>query len=154
MIIFELACAQGHRFEGWFASSDEFARQRERALVTCPMCNDAHVERIPSARVSVPKGSSASREAPPPKPEAGTPPAAPQAAVAGLPPELVARLRDIVKDTENVGARFPEEARKIHYEETPPRAIRGQASPDEAKALSEEGIEFASLPPFLLPDQH
>jgi hypothetical protein len=145
MIVFELACSHGHRFEGWFASSDEFARQRERSLVTCPICDDAHVERIPSARVSVPKG----REPAPQAPAAKT-----EEVAAGVPPEMLAKLRDMVKQTENVGRRFPEEARKIHYEEIPPRPIRGQASPEEAKALNDEGIEFAPVPPFLLPDQH
>jgi hypothetical protein len=75
-------------------------------------------------------------------------------AALGLPAEAVAKLREIVRNTENVGRRFPEEARKIHYRETPPRAIRGQASRDEAQALTEEGIEFASLPPFLTNDTH
>jgi hypothetical protein len=77
-----------------------------------------------------------------------------QEVASGVPPEVLAQLRDIVKQTENVGRRFPEEARKIHYEEVPPRPIRGQASPEEAQSLSDEGIEFASLPPFLMPDQH
>lgn len=152
MIVYELACAQGHRFEGWFASGKAFAEQRERSLVTCPVCNDAHVERLPSARVSVPRGSA-------PKPAAAmpTPPASPSHTVdlgANLPAEVVSKLREMVKGTENVGRRFPEEARKIHYEEAPARAIRGQASPEEAEALNDEGIEFAPLPPFLLPDQH
>ena len=148
MIVFELACAQGHRFEGWFASSEDFAKQRERSLISCPLCNDAHVERIPSARVSVPKGAPAEVSTAPTVAPASAPVAA------GLPPEVVAHLREIVKNTENVGRRFPEEARKIHYEEVPPRAIRGQASPEEAKALTDEGIEFAPLPPSLLPDNH
>ena len=64
------------------------------------------------------------------------------------------KLREIVRNTENVGPRFPEEARKIHYEEVPPRPIRGQASKDDADALREEGIDFASLPPFLTRDHH
>jgi hypothetical protein len=147
MIVYELACTHGHRFEGWFASGEDFAQQRERALLTCPICDDPHVERVPSARVSVPKG------APPlPAPAASKPPV--QEVASGVPPEVLAQLRDIVKQTENVGRRFPEEARKIHYEEVPPRPIRGQASPEEAQSLSDEGIEFASLPPFLMPDQH
>jgi len=75
-------------------------------------------------------------------------------ATAGLPAEVVAKLREIVRATENVGPRFPEEARRIHYDEAPARAIRGQASPDEAAALREEGIDFASLPPFLTEDRH
>ena len=151
MIIFELACAQGHRFEGWFASSEAFAEQRERSLVTCPVCNDAHVERVPSARVSVPKAAP-SKPAPAPAPATSSSHTVDLGA--NLSPEVVAKLREVVKQTENVGRRFPEEARKIHYEEAPARPIRGQASPEEAEALNEEGIDFAPLPPFLVPDQH
>jgi len=73
---------------------------------------------------------------------------------AGLPAEALAKLREIVRNTENVGRRFPEEARRIHYQEAPARAIRGQASRDEAQALTDEGIEFASLPSFLTNDTH
>ena len=152
MIIFELSCAHGHRFEGWFASGEEFARQQERSLVTCPVCDDAHVERLPSARVSVPRARRATtRRRPEPTEERDhdrpTPPSA-------CPPKRSSKLREIVRNTENVGRRFPEEARKIHYQEVPPRAIRGQASRDEAKALTDEGIEFASLPPFLGGETH
>jgi hypothetical protein len=74
--------------------------------------------------------------------------------MAGLPAELVARLREVVRNTEDVGERFPEEARKIHYDEAPPRSIRGQASREEAEALVEEGIDFSQLPPFLTRDSH
>jgi hypothetical protein len=151
MIIFDLVCAQGHRFEGWFASAEEFARQKDATLVACPVCDDAHVERLPSAQVRVPRG--AARDNPEPtepadeeRPEHG--------AIAGVPAEIVNKLREIVRRTENVGHRFPEEARKIHYHEVPARAIRGQASRDEAQAMSEEGIDFAPLPPFLTSDSH
>jgi hypothetical protein len=71
-----------------------------------------------------------------------------------MPAELVERLRAIVRSAEDVGTRFPEEARRMHYDEAPARSIRGQASPDEAEALRDEGIEFASLPPFLVEDTH
>ena len=74
--------------------------------------------------------------------------------IMNLPTDLVQKLRDTIRNTENVGRRFPEEARKIHYEEVRPRAIRGQASAEEAESLREEGIEFASLPPFLTGEQH
>ena len=155
MIIFDLHCARGHSFEGWFASGDEFTRQQGADLVHCPVCDSAEVVRRPSAQVRVRKGNASRREqaatatsAAPPAP----PPA--QSAITGLPPELVERLREIVRNTEDVGTRFPEEARKIHYDESPARAIRGQASADEAKALTDEGIEFSSLPPFLTREQH
>ena len=74
--------------------------------------------------------------------------------VAGMPEEVLSKLSEIVRNTENVGRRFPEEARKIHYNEAPARSIRGQASKDEAQELSDEGIEFSQLPPFLTGDTH
>ena len=150
MIVYELTCAHAHRFEGWFASGDDYASQRQRGLVTCPICDDGRVERVPSARVSVPKGAPSASP-----PAASTPSRAPSGDIAaGLPAELLTRLREVVKQTENVGTRFAEEARRIHYEEVPARPIRGQASPDDAKALHDEGIEFSPVPPFLLPDSH
>ena len=151
MIIFELACGQGHRFEGWFASSDDFARQSEAQMVRCPVCDDAGVARVPSAKVLVRAGATAGKQSP-----AGVAPAevAPQQAIAGLPAEIVAKLREIVRNTENVGPRFPEEARKIHYDEAPARAIRGQASKEESAELAEEGIDVATLPDFLLRETH
>ena len=151
MIIFDLNCTRGHRFEGWFASGEEFDRQKAAALIVCPVCEDVHVERLPSAQVRVPRA--AGREsAPEPPTEAEERPE--HGSVTGVSPEVIAKLREVVRNTENVGRRFPEEARKIHYNETPARAIRGQASRDEANELSDEGIEFAQLPPFLTPDAH
>ena len=152
MIIFELACGHGHRFEGWFASGEEFTRQQQRSLVTCPVCDDANVERLPSARVSVAKG--AARDNAPPAEPAEERSTASDAVAVGLPTEALVRLREMVRNTENVGRRFPEEARKMHYQEVPHRAIRGQASRDEAKALTDEGIEFTSLPAFLSGETH
>ena len=149
MIVFDLACVQGHRFEGWFPSGEDFERQQAGGLVRCPACDAAEVQRLPSARVNVGKSA-------PPAPPAAAPEAASPSreAVAGLPAELIAKLREAVRLSENVGARFPEEARRIHYNEAPARSIRGQASREEADALRDEGIDFASLPPFLTPDSH
>ena len=145
MIIFDLTCVHGHRFEGWFASADDFERQAKAVMVRCPVCDDASVVRVPSAKVHVGRATvDVPRAAE--EPEAET--------VSGLPDELIGKLREIVRNTENVGRRFPEEARKIHYQEVPPRPIRGQASKDDADALREEGIDFASLPPFLTRDHH
>ena len=146
MIVFDLACSHGHAFEGWFASAEEFARQQANELVRCPVCDDAQVEKRLSARVSVPKGARAPQ---PPAPENAT-----ETAVAGFPAELITKLREAVRSAENVGRRFPEEARKIHYEETPARAIRGQATREEADALQEEGIDFTSLPSTLVTETH
>jgi hypothetical protein len=144
MIVFDLLCANGHAFEGWFASGAEFERQRAARLVSCPTCDGIDIARRPSAKVRVAKAPVA----------APAPPAAPHDAITGLSPELLAKLREVVRNTEDVGERFPEEARKIHYDEAPPRSIRGQASREEAEALAEEGIDFAQLPPFLTRDSH
>ncbi|MFO1303172.1 MAG: DUF1178 family protein [Burkholderiales bacterium] len=144
MIIFDLRCAHGHRFEGWFASGDAFTEQQEKKLVRCPVCDDDKVERVPSARVHVGKSGSDPVKKDEPVPNAAM----------GLPPEVLASLREIVRKTEDVGDRFAEEARKIHYEETPKRSIRGRATKEDAEALREEGIEFAPLPPFLTGESH
>lgn len=159
MIIFDLICRQGHVFEGWFDSGDAFDRQKERHLVTCPVCEDAEVARRPSAKVRVSKGAAAVSAGAPAVASAsaaasGSGAGGAQAALAGLPPEVLAKLREIVKNTEDVGERFPEEARKIHYEEVPHRAIRGRASAEEAEELREEGVEFGMVPPFLTGDGH
>jgi hypothetical protein len=140
VIVFDLVCAHGHRFEGWFASGEAFTEQQGKKLVSCPICDDHRVERLPSARVHVSKPSPAKSDDVP--------------TAAGLPAEVLASLRELVRNTEDVGERFPEEARKIHYEEVAKRSIRGRASKEEAKALQDEGIEFAPLPPFLTGENH
>ena len=148
MIVFDLACTKGHRFEGWFASAADFARQADAAQIRCPVCDDTGVARVPSARVRVGHAPSPEKK-PSERPASET-----NDAIAGLTPELIAKLRDVIRSTENVGRRFPEEARKIHYEEAPARPIRGQASREESAALAEEGIEFSPLPDFLTRDVH
>jgi hypothetical protein len=149
VIIFELGCTRGHRFEGWFASAEEFASQADAAMVRCPMCDDGDVAIVPSAKVRVAKPAGKAEDAV----AVPSPPATTDAAM-GLPAELLRKLRAVVRDTEDVGPRFPEEARRIHYDEAPTRAIRGQASREEAEALREEGIDFATLPAFLTRDPH
>jgi hypothetical protein len=154
MIIYELGCGEGHRFEGWFASADDFARQSAGALVNCPVCGTAEVAIVPSAKVAVQRDTPSVRaESAAPEAAAGAPGGG-NAMLSGLTPEALRKLREIVHATENVGARFPEEARRIHYDEVPARPIRGQASPDEAQALRDEGIEFAALPAFLTRESH
>lgn len=150
MIIFDLACTHGHRFEGWFASTDDYTHQSERQLVRCPVCDVVDISRIPSARVHTGKAAApvAAESAPAP------PPAARPAESFPIPADVMQKLRAMVKSAEDVGARFPEEARKIHYEETPVRAIRGTASKEDADALRDEGIEVTSLPAFLADDPH
>lgn len=154
MIVFDLACSHGHGFEGWFASAEAFVDQRARDLVRCPVCDDAAIDKRLSARVNTGKSRApVAATTVTPAPAAATASSAVQA-IAGLPPEIVAKLREIVRNTENVGERFAEEARKIHYEEVPARAIRGRATAEEAEALRDEGIDFASLPPAITSDIH
>jgi len=136
MIVYDLICAQQHRFEGWFASADDFTCQSESTLVRCPICDDAAIKRRPSMNVQVGRA---------------TVPAAEQAAATPIPAEAEAlkALRHLIAQSENVGPGFAEEARKIHYEEVPKRSIRGQATREEAAELRDEGIEFMSLPNVL-----
>jgi hypothetical protein len=138
MKVLDLRCANGHGFEGWFASDDDFMDQNGRGLVECPLCSDRVIVRMPSApRLNL----SGARE-----PVASV--AAPQApaAPADLQALYMQAVRHVLANTEDVGHRFAEEARRIHYGEVDARGIRGEATPDEAEALREEGIEFASLP--------
>jgi hypothetical protein len=139
VIVFDLGCENSHRFEGWFASNDDFERQLGNKLVTCPTCGNANVSRLPHAShiKTGPKEGPARAEA--------RPSASPQYANVGS--EVLARLVEhIIENTEDVGVAFPEEARKIHYEEAPERRIRGTASREEVDALKEEGIEVVALP--------
>ena len=145
MIVYELACAHAHRFEGWFASAEDYERQRQRTMVRCPVCDDAAIERRPSANIQV------GRAAAPAKPVATAAEPGETVAIGGE-AELLKQLRKMVRGAADVGTAFPDEARKIHYEEVPKRAIRGQATTEEADALREEGIDFLSLPAFLTRD--
>ena len=142
MIVYDLICTQQHRFEGWFASAEDFARQSERTLVRCPICDDATIERRPSMNVQVGRASAPAAE----RQEAPT--AAPTHAEG----EALKALRELIAHSENVGPGFAEEARKIHYEEVPKRSIRGQATREEAAELRDEGIDFMSLPNLLTRD--
>jgi hypothetical protein len=161
MIRYSLACERGHEFESWFASSAAYDKQEKRGLVACPICGSTKVEKaIMAPRLA---RSDTTIDVPPPPP-AATPappsPPAPQgpAPVAMISPqerELRAKLKELrdhlIKNSENVGRKFPEQARKMHYGEIEHRSIYGEASPDEAKALHEEGVEFHPLP--ILPDE-
>ena len=140
MIVYDLSCAREHRFEGWFGSAEDFARQRDHALIRCPLCDDADIQRRPSAQVRI------GRAAPPTEARTET------TAVTGGDADALKLVRRLVASTENVGRAFAEEARKIHYEESPPRGIRGQATHDEAESLRDEGIDFLSLPGILTRD--
>ena len=161
MIHYNLRCKKGHAFESWFQSSSAYESQEKRKLVSCPLCGATDVERaIMAPRIARKKG----RENVPAEPMSA--PAAPAPAAEVIAPssptpllmtqerELRAKLKElrdhIVKNADNVGERFPNEARKMHYGDIEHRPIYGEASPDEAKALIEEGVEVMPLP--TLPD--
>ncbi len=136
MKVLDLRCSHGHGFEGWFASEDDFLDQNGRGLVECPLCGDRVVQRLPSApRLNL----------------SGTRPAEPEAKTAASPgPDLQAlwlkTVRHVLANTEDVGDRFADEARRIHYGEVESRGIRGRATPEQREALREEGIEVTPLP--------
>ena len=141
MIVYNLGCGNEHRFEGWFASSDDYEQQTVSKLLSCPLCGDARIERLPHAsHVST---GAAERAAPDSnRPVKGLP-----HQYANLGAELLASVIDkVLESTTDVGRAFPEEARKIHYREAPERQIRGTASSKEVQALREEGIEVVALP--------
>jgi len=131
MIVFDLHCEEaGHVFEGWFGSSAEYEAQQASGLVACPICGSARIEKAPMApAIAGPKGSL-------PAP----------AETKRLLAEMAKMQKEILKNSEAVGTRFPAEARAIHLGEAEARAIHGQASAGEAEALREEGIAFSPLP--------
>ncbi len=159
MKVFNLRCSLDHRFEGWFASEDDYLSQTDRGLMSCPVCGNQSVDRLPSApRLSISKAKAPAQEAS--ADEANSKAIAEQSAEPGVPsgkgqaPQhevtmqsmWLQAVRHVMANTDDVGDRFPEEARRIHYGETDERAIRGRASRDEAEALRDEGIEVMSLP--------
>src|SRR5262245_60980368 len=143
MIVFDLLCGEGHRFEGWFSSAGDFASQKKRKLLECPTCGAADVKRVPSA-VRANLGAQA------PEAPAAAPAKTPE--MEGKDPFAIAQmlysrmLDDLLTKSEDVGKEFPSEARKIFYDQSPARAIRGQATNEEHEELLEEGIPVARLP--------
>ena len=158
MKVLNLRCANGHGFEGWFGSEEDFLDQNGRALIECPLCADRVVSRLPSAPRLNLSGAREPMPLPAPQPEVATPAPAPApatlevtASVNGMaPPNLpaawLAGVRQRLARTADVGTRFAEEARRIHYGEAPNRGIRGHASPQEREALLDEGIETVAIP--------
>ena len=137
MIIFDLKCApQGHVFEAWFGSNEDYEAQRARGLVACPICGAGEVEKAPMAP-GVPAKSNA----------AGTPPEVVKAVLS----EMATAQKKLLEQSEHVGDRFPDEARAIHLGEAEARAIHGRASPADAASLREEGVPIAPLP-FRVPE--
>jgi hypothetical protein len=161
MIKYALACDNGHGFESWFQNSATYDKQVKRKLVTCPVCGSPKVAKaLMTPQVS---GTRKRGKAAAPAPEFAAPskeaPAqeapAPVAMISPQEREFRAKLKDLrdhlTKNADNVGRKFPEEARKMHYGEIEHRSIYGEASPQDAKDLHEEGIEFHPLP--ILPDE-
>lgn len=141
MIVFDLCCGEGHRFEGWFGSSDDFAAQQARGLVSCPQCRSSEVSKAPMAPAVGKKGNQQAEA----RPVAG----------GAMPPEAAAMLDKIakvqleaLKRSTWVGNEFAERSRQMHYGEAETAAIHGKASPDEARGLIEEGI---TVMPLLFP---
>jgi hypothetical protein len=136
MIVYQLACPQGHRFEGWFASADACDEQADSGALQCPTCASADIRKMPSAP-HVHTTASAGQQ----KGDADTR------------REAIDSLRTLVlASTEDVGRKFAEIARRIHYKEEAARNIRGQVTAEEAEELREEGVDTLTLPPGILPD--
>ena len=169
MKVLNLRCAAEHRFEGWFGSEADYLEQTERGLVACPLCGNNTVHRMPSAphvlsasarAASAPieareRAAAESAEASASAPEVASEvveaaAAAPTAALGGnqhtLQSAWLRAVQHVIKNTDDVGTQFAEEARRIHYGEADDRAIRGQATADEAAALQDEGIEVMAIP--------
>lgn len=133
MKVINLRCDQEHAFEGWFGSEDDYVSQSERGLVHCPVCDSAGVRKLPSA----------------PHLNIGNPRQARQTPVPGMTPaqmRLLESVRQLIAASEDVGERFVEEARKIHYKEAEQRSIRGVASAEDRAVLEDEGIDILTVP--------
>jgi hypothetical protein len=157
MIRYNLRCERGHAFESWFQSSAAYETQEKRKLVSCPSCGSSKVERaIMAPQIVSKKGRETAEPAPTPTPAAASEVAAPASTplLMAQERELRAKLKElrdhIVKNADNVGERFPNEARKMHYGDIEHRPIYGEASPEEARSLIDEGVEVSPLP--VLPD--
>ncbi len=148
MKVLNLGCAQSHVFEGWFASEEDFQSQLARGLIECPMCNTNQIEKRPSA----PRLNLRTQGEPlvPQPPISADPAVAARHQQTGAAAEFQAQalhaLRELVARTEDVGERFAQEARRMHYGEIEPRSIRGRATVEDAVAMAEEGVELMPLP--------
>ena len=156
MIRYALVCENGHDFESWFQDSAAYDKQAKRGLVACPHCGSAKVEKaIMAPRLAGSRKRERTMPTEPPARAAAAPKKAPVAMISPQERELRGKLKELrdhlTKNADHVGPKFPEEARKMHYGETEHRSIYGEASPQEAKDLAEEGIEFHPLP--ILPEE-
>jgi hypothetical protein len=138
MKVFDLACERGHAFEGWFASHGAFEEQLLQELVECPVCASRSIAK----QLSAPRLNLTHAQAPRETQSAGRQ----EVVSGGMQAQLLQMMREYIANTENVGEKFAEEARKIHYGETHERSIRGSATHEERQELAEEGIETFALP--------
>ncbi len=149
MIRYALRCERGHEFESWFQSSSAYDSQHKRGLVACPTCDSTKVEKAIMAPRITRKGKTQAQPI-----AAATGEESSSLVMAPQERELITKLKElrdhVLKNADNVGEKFPDEARKMHYGDIEHRAIYGEASAEEAKALVDEGIEVAPLP--ILPD--
>ena len=155
MKVFDLQCSQGHCFEGWFGSEADFVDQQARALVDCPLCGDGHVQKMLSAprlnlgRAKPQEMQDTQGDDAPAHGTASTNHVALAAPQTEATQALLHLARELLARTQDVGKRFAEEARKIHYGEAPERSIRGQTSVRESRELLDEGI---SVLPLMVPE--
>jgi len=146
MIVFDLLCGEGHRFEGWFGSAEDFGSQRDRDLLSCPTCGSPQVSRVPSATRANLGAAEPKAPATQGKEQVKTP------EMEGKDPFAIAQmlysrmLDELLTKSEDVGKEFPAEARRIFYKETPARAIRGQATQEEHDSLVDEGLPVMRFP--------
>jgi hypothetical protein len=159
--VFDLQCEHGHLFEGWFGSHEDYDSQQSRGMLTCPMCQSATIEK----RLSAPRLNVGHFDAAPRASEAGSGGAAsasretvlaasPEALqLAQIQAAIMQQMRELVRNTENVGSGFADEARRIHEGESEERPIRGTATPEERESLVEDGITVVALPDFLDADR-
>jgi hypothetical protein len=133
VIVFELICGDRHRFEGWFASAEDFERQKGRGLLSCPVCSGSSVEKLLTAKIGRTEADAHEEQKQP-------------AEGHKLPERLREMIDAILLNTEDVGSEFPAEARRIHRKETRDRSIRGVATGEETRDLLEEGIAVMPLP--------
>ncbi len=144
MIVYDLTCASGgHVFEAWFGSSDDYTAQKARGLVTCPVCGSDQVDKAPMAPAVPKKGNSA--------PSTATHIGGDLEAVKSVMQALAEVQKKIIANSDDVGERFPDEARAIHVGDAEARSIYGKASPEEAQALRDEGVLIAPLPFPVIP---
>jgi hypothetical protein len=137
MIVFELICPDHHRFEGWFASAEDFDGQKARGLLSCPVCADSDIEKLLTAKIGKTEAAEAGEKSKKKLP----------AKAEGIRPRSMNEMLDLILlNTEDVGEEFPEEARRIHRKQTPQRNIRGVATREETEDLLEEGVPVMPLP--------